>query len=46
MPEPAEFEAGVEKAVANRYASLLPEEAEEQSAWGEFALREFSKEAV
>ncbi|MGA2183087.1 MAG: hypothetical protein ABSH47_08665 [Bryobacteraceae bacterium] len=46
MLEPAEFEARVEKAVTDYYDSLSREEAEEQSSWGEFALREFPQEAV
>ena len=41
-----EGKAKVEKAVADYYTSLSREEAEEQSAWGEFALREFPNEAV
>jgi hypothetical protein len=36
--------AALERAVSDYYASLSQEEAEEQTNWGEFALREFSSE--
>jgi len=36
--------AAIERAVADYYTSLSPEEAEEQTEWGEFALREFPSE--
>ncbi len=36
--------AAVERAVVDYYASLSTQEAEEQVAWGEFALREFPNE--
>jgi len=36
--------ATVERAVADYYASLSREEVEEQTHWGDFALREFSNE--
>ena len=35
--------AAVERAVADYYAALSHEESEEQTNWGEFALREFPK---
>lgn len=41
-----EEKARVEKAVADYYGSLSREEADEQSEWGEFAMREFPAEAV
>jgi hypothetical protein len=39
----SQAKAGVERAVADYYAALSPEERQEQSDWGEFAEREFPK---
>ena len=38
--------AALEGAVADYYSSLSPQEAEEQTAWGAFALHEFPKESA
>jgi hypothetical protein len=36
--------ASIDRAVADCYSSLTDEEVAEQAEWGDFALRQFSKE--
>jgi hypothetical protein len=43
---PRTTKATVARAVADYYASLSRKEVEEQSIWGEFALRELSNEGA
>jgi len=38
--------AALDRAVSDYYSSLSQEESEEQTNWGEFALREFPKEGA